>query len=162
MNYATITKQDMLNGDGIRVTFWVTGCNHSCQNCQNPETWDENFGQLVTNDTYKELERSLLPDYISGVTWTGGDPLYPNNRKEIENLITFVNDNFQKTQWLYTGYYWDEIKDLDFIKYLDVIVDGPYIDELRDITLKWRGSSNQRVIDVKKSLELGQVVLWCD
>ena len=162
MNYATITKQDMLNGDGIRVTFWVTGCNHFCQNCQNPETWDENFGQLVTNDTYKELARSLLPDYISGVTWTGGDPLYPNNRKEIENLITFVNDNFQKTQWLYTGYYWDEIKDLDFIKYLDVIVDGPYIDELRDITLKWRGSSNQRVIDVKKSLELGQVVLWCD
>ena len=162
MNYATITKQDMLNGDGIRVTFWVTGCNHSCQNCQNPETWDENFGQLVTKDTYKELERSLLPDYISGVTWTGGDPLYPNNRKEIENLITFVNDNFQKTQWLYTGYHWDEIKDLDFIKYLDVIVDGPYIDELRDITLKWRGSSNQRVIDVKKSLELGQVVLWCD
>lgn len=162
MNYHKIEKFSTNNGNGIRVVFWVSGCNHFCRNCQNPQTWDVSSGQLVTKDTYKELARSLLPDYIAGITWSGGDPLHPDNRKEIENLITFVNDNFQKTQWLYTGYHWDEIKDLDFIKYLDVIVDGPYIDELRDVTLKWRGSSNQRVIDVKKSLELGQVVLWCD
>ena len=162
MNYATITKQDMLNGDGIRAVFWVTGCSHHCKGCHNPETWDENYGQLVTKDTYKELALALEPDYISGVTWSGGDPLYCGNRKELENLIMFVHDNFQKTQWLYTGYVWEDIKDLEIMKYIDVLVDGPYIEEQRDVSLKWRGSSNQRVIDVQKSLELNQIVLYCD
>ena len=154
MNYATITKQDMLNGDGIRAVFWVTGCSHHCKGCHNPETWDENYGQLVTKDTYKELALALEPDYISGVTWSGGDPLYCGNRKELENLIMFVHDNFQKTQWLYTGYVWEEVKDLEIMKYIDVLVEGPYLEEQRDVSLKWRGSSNQRVIDVQKSLEL--------
>lgn len=162
MNYAAITKQDMLNGDGIRAVFWVTGCSHHCKGCHNPETWDENYGQLVTKDTYKELALALEPDYISGVTWSGGDPLYCGNRKELENLIMFVHDNFQKTQWLYTGYVWEDIKDLEIMKYIDVLVDGPYIEEQRDVSLKWRGSSNQRVIDVQKSLELNQIVLYCD
>ena len=162
MNYATITKQDMLNGDGIRAVFWVTGCSHHCKGCHNPETWDENYGQLVTKDTYKELALALDPDYISGVTWSGGDPLYCGNRKELENLIMFVHDNFQKTQWLYTGFLWEDIKDLEIMKYIDVLVDGPYIEEQRDVSLKWRGSSNQRVIDVQKSLELNQIVLYCD
>lgn len=162
MNYATITKQDMLNGDGIRAVFWVTGCSHHCKGCHNPETWDENYGQLVTKDTYKELALALEPDYISGVTWSGGDPLYCGNRKELENLIMFVHDNFQKTQWLYTGYVWEEVKDLEIMKYIDVLVEGPYLEEQRDISLKWRGSSNQRVIDVQKSLELNQIVLYCD
>ena len=162
MNYATITKQDMLNGDGIRAVFWVTGCSHHCKGCHNPETWDENYGQPVTKDTYKELALALEPDYISGVTWSGGDPLYFGNRKELEDLIMFVHDNFQKTQWLYTGFLWEDIKDLEIMKYIDVLVDGPYIEEQRDISLKWRGSSNQRVIDVQKSLELNQIVLYCD
>lgn len=162
MNYATITKQDMLNGDGIRAVFWVTGCSHHCKGCHNPETWDENYGQLVTKDTYKELALALEPDYISGVTWSGGDPLYCGNRKELENLIMFVHDNFQKTQWLYTGYVWEEVKDLEIMKYIDVLVEGPYLEEQRDVSLKWRGSSNQRVIDVQKSLELNQIVLYCD
>lgn len=162
MNYATITKQDMLNGDGIRAVFWVTGCSHHCKGCHNPETWDENYGQLVTKDTYKELALALEPDYISGVTWSGGDPLYCGNRKELENLIMFVHDNFQKTQWLYTGFVWEEVKDLEIMKYIDVLVDGPYIEEHRNVSLKWRGSSNQRVIDVQKSLELNQIVLYCD
>ena len=162
MNYATITKQDMLNGDGIRAVFWVTGCSHHCKGCHNPETWDENYGQLVTKDTYKELALAFEPDYISGVTWSGGDPLYCGNRKEIEDLIMFVHDNFQKTQWLYTGFLWEDIKDLEIMKYIDVLVDGPYIEEQRDVSLKWRGSSNQRVIDVQKSLELNQIVLYCD
>lgn len=162
MNYHKIEKFSVNNGESIRVVFWCSGCSHHCKNCHNPETWDENSGQLVTKDTYKELALALEPSYISGITWSGGDPLFLGNRKEIANLIKFVHDNFQKTQWLYTGYRWDDIKDLDFIKYLDVIVDGPYVDELRDISLKWRGSLNQRVIDVRKSLETGQVVLWCD
>lgn len=162
MNYATITKQDMLNGDGIRAVFWVTGCSHHCKGCHNPETWDENYGKPVTKDTYKELALALEPDYISGVTWSGGDPLYCGNRKELENLIMFVHDNFQKTQWLYTGFLWEDIKDLEIIKYIDVLIDGPYIEEQRNISLKWRGSSNQRVIDVQKSLKLNKVVLYCD
>lgn len=162
MKYQAIKKQDMLNGDGIRVSFWSSGCPHHCKGCHNPETWDIDSGTLVTKDTYKELALALEPSYISGITWTGGDCLHPDNRKEIEDLITFIHDNFQKTQWLYTGYHWNDIKDLDFIKYLDVVIDGPYIEELRDVSLKWRGSSNQRVIDVQKTLETGQVVLWCD
>jgi anaerobic ribonucleoside-triphosphate reductase activating protein len=162
MKYQAIKKQDMLNGDGIRVSFWCSGCPHRCIGCHNPETWDKDLGILVTKDTYKELALALDQSYISGITWTGGDCLHPDNRQEIEDLIMFVHDNFNKTQWLYTGYHWNDIKNLNIIKYLDVVVDGPYIEELRDISLKWRGSSNQRVIDVRKSLETGQVVLWCD
>ena len=162
MKYRAIKKQDMLNGDGIRVSFWCSGCPHHCKGCHNPDTWNKDIGILVTKDTYKELALALEPSYISGITWTGGDCLHPDNRKDIEDLIMFVHDNFSKTQWLYTGYHWNDIKDLEIIKYLDVVVDGPYIEELRDISLKWRGSSNQRVIDVKKTLETGQVVLWCD
>lgn len=162
MKYQAIKKQDMLNGDGIRVSFWCSGCPHRCIGCHNPETWDKDLGILVTKDTYKELALALDQSYISGITWTGGDCLHPDNRQEIEDLIMFVHDNFNKTQWLYTGYHWNDIKNLNIIKYLDVVVDGPYIEELRDVSLKWRGSSNQRVIDVRKSLETGQVVLWCD
>lgn len=161
MNYHKIEKFSTNNGEGIRVVFWVSGCNHCCKGCQNPETWDEKSGNIVTKDTYKQLILSLEPTYISGITWSGGDPLFFNNRNEIENLIMFVHDNCNKTQWLYTGYTWEEIKDLSFIQYIDVIVEGPYIEELKDITLQWRGSSNQRVIDVKKSLRTGEVVLWC-
>ena len=118
MNYIKITKHDIANGPGIRVTFWCSGCSHHCYNCHNSQTWDKNAGQLITKDTYKELALALEPQYISGVTWSGGDPLYPDNRDEIENLITFVNDNFQKSQWLYTGYLWEDIKHLNFVKYI--------------------------------------------
>lgn len=162
MNYHKIEKFSTSNGNGIRVVFWCSGCNHCCRNCQNPETWDEHSGQPVTIDTYREIAKALNHSYISGITWSGGDPLFEKNRDELENLIEFVNDNFQVTQWLYTGYCWDEIKHLNLMKYIDVVVEGPYVDELRDISLKWRGSSNQRVIDVKKSLQTGEIVLWCD
>lgn len=160
MNYHKIEKFSTNNGPGIRVVFWTSGCNHKCKGCHNPETWDVNSGKEVTKDTYKELAESLNHSFISGVTWSGGDPLHPQNRNEIGNLITFVNDNFQKNQWLYTGYKWEEIKDLFFIKFLDVVVDGPFIEELKNINLKFRGSSNQRLIDVKKSLKNGKVVLY--
>ena len=160
MNYHKIEKFSTNNGPGIRVTFWCSGCLHHCYNCHNPQTWDKNTGQLVTKDTYKELALALTPQYISGVTWSGGDPLHPDNRDEIENLITFVNDNFQKTQWLYTGYLWEDIKDLTLIKHLDVLIDGPYIEELRDISLPFRGSSNQRIIDVQESLKQNKVILY--
>lgn len=163
MNYEYISKQDMLNGDGIRVVLWVSGCSLNCKNCQNPETHDPNAGKLWTQESEQELFEALNKDYISGITFSGGHPLEHYNIDTITDLSKKIKQKFpNKTQWLYTGYLWENIKDLEIMKYLDVIVDGSYIDELRDISLKWRGSLNQRVIDVQSSLKLNQVVLWCD
>lgn len=160
MNYIKITKNDIANGPGIRVVLWCSGCNHNCKNCHNPQTWDSNAGQPVTKETYKEIALALEPEYIDGITWSGGDPLHPDNRKDIEDLILYVHDNFQKTQWLYTGYLWEDIKDLPFIKYIDFLIDGPFIEELKDITLPFKGSSNQRIIDVKQSLKENKIILY--
>ncbi len=163
MNYHNITKDDMLNGDGLRVVLWVSGCNHHCKNCQNPQTWNKDSGIPFDLDTIFEICNQLDKPYISGITFSGGDPLLPDNREIIQAISTLVKFYYPtKTQWLYTGYKWEEIKDLPIMEYLDVIIDGQYEDSKRDITLKWRGSSNQRVIDVQKSLKQNQVVLWCD
>lgn len=163
MNYHNITKDDMLNGDGLRVVLWVSGCNHHCKNCQNPQTWNKDSGIPFDLDTIFEICNQLDKPYISGITFSGGDPLLPDNCEIIQAISTLVKFYYPtKTQWLYTGYKWEEIKDLPIMEYLDVIIDGQYEDSKRDITLKWRGSSNQRVIDVQKSLKQNQVVLWCD
>lgn len=163
MRYHNITKDDLLNGDGIRVVLWVAGCDHHCPNCQNPITWDPDDGVIFDNGTVVELFEELKKDYISGITFSGGDPLFIDNRVKVMDLISSIKSWFpKKTVWLYTGYCWEDIRDLPGIGNIDVIVDGPYMDQLRDTVLKWRGSSNQRVIDVKKSLETGQVVLHCD
>ena len=163
MNYEYISKQDMLNGDGIRVVLWCSGCSLHCKNCQNPETWDKDSGQLWTEESEQELFEALDKDYITGITYSGGHSLEPYNIDVVTDIAKKIKERFpNKTQWVYTGYYWENIKDLEIIKYIDVVIDGPYIDEQRDISLKWRGSSNQRVIDVAKSLELNQIVLYCD
>lgn len=163
MNYAAITKQDMLNGDGIRVTLWVQGCNRYCKGCHNPETWDRCLGQPWTEESEQELFEALDKDYISGITYSGGHPLEKYNIETVTDISKKIKEKFpNKTQWLYTGFVWEDIKDLEIMKYIDVLVDGPYIEEQRDISLKWRGSSNQRCIDVQKSLELNQIVLYCD
>ena len=154
MNYHDITKQDMLNGDGIRVVLWVSGCNHCCKNCQNPITWDENGGLPFDKQAEEELFEALDKPYIDGITFSGGDPLYPNNRSEVFRLIKKCRDSYpDKTIWLYTGYKWEEIKDLDGISDIDVIAEGEFIEELKDNNLHWVGSSNQRVINVKESLD---------
>ena len=159
MNYHDITKQDMLNGDGIRVVLWVAGCNHCCKNCQNPITWDENGGLPFDEEAEKELFEALDKPYIDGITFSGGDPLFPNNRSEVFRLIKKIKSQLpDKTIWLYTGYTWEEIKDLDGISDIDVIAEGEFIDELKDNNLEWVGSSNQRVINVKESLN-NQLVL---
>lgn len=160
MRYHNITKDDMLNGDGIRVVLWVSGCEHHCPQCQNPVTWDIcgglEFDEAAKNEIFAELEK----DYVSGVTLSGGDPLHKNNREDIGKLAEEIAEKYpDKTIWLYTGYEWYEIKDLPFMKHVDILVDGRYVNELRDVNLPWRGSSNQKVIDVKKSLELGKIVL---
>lgn len=160
MRYHNITKDDMLNGDGLRVVLWVAGCTHKCKDCQNPITWDINGGIEFDEDAETELFAALAKDYISGITFSGGDPLHPQNRQEIGRLVNKVHELFPlKTIWLYTGFLWEDIMDLDFIRYTDVVVDGRFETEHRDVKLHWKGSPNQRVIDVKRTLEKGQVIL---
>lgn len=194
MNYHNITHIDQNNGDGLRVVLWVAGCSHHCYNCQNPQTWDPKSGILFDESAKGEIFEELSKDYISGLTLSGGDPLYEENLSDIALLVDEITTNFpKKTIWLYTGYrikifdeniidmdtnkafYWltaencnnDKEFKSDYIRkfilnHVDLIVDGPYIEAERDVTLKWRGSKNQRVIDVKKSRKQGEIVLYCD
>ena len=163
MRYHNITKDDMLNGDGLRVVLWTAGCPHKCPGCHNPVTWDENGGLEFDSAAKDELFSILEKPYISGLTLSGGDPLLPSNRTELTEFIKEVKEKFpNKTIWLYTGYLWKEVKDLELIKYIDVLVDGRFLQNLKNTQLKWRGSTNQRVIDVKKTLNSGNVVLYCD
>ena len=160
MNYHNITKDDMLNGDGLRVVLWVSGCTHQCPECQNPITWDLAGGLPFDEDAENELFEALKPNYVSGITFSGGDPLHPFNQGEITRLAKkFKELEPEKTAWLYTGFSWENIKDLDVMKYIDVLVDGEFMADLKDNNLHWKGSANQRVIDVQKSLEQEEIVL---
>lgn len=160
MRYHNITKDDMLNGDGLRTVLWVAGCSHGCKNCQNPITWDICGGIPFDEAAKEELFAELEKDYISGITFSGGDPLHVKNRGEVGGLIYEIHKKFpDKTIWVYTGYLWDEVRDLPYMKYVDVLVDGKFVEALKDTTLHWKGSSNQNVIDVKKSLKTGKMVL---
>lgn len=163
MRYHNITKDDMLNGDGLRVVLWVAGCSHYCPECQNPVTWDPNGGLPFTECEKEELFAELAKPYISGVTFSGGDPLYTMNEPEILALAKEIRQQFpQKTIWLYTGYTWEALQGREILQYLDILVDGRYVKELRDTKLHWRGSTNQRVIAVQPSLQKGEPVLYCD
>lgn len=147
MNYHNITHEDMLNGDGLRVVLWVAGCTHHCKNCQNPETWDINGGIPFDKDAKEEIFNDLKKDYISGITFSGGDPLHPKHRKEVLDLAKEIKEKFpNKTVWCYTGFLYEEVKDIENLKYVDVLVDGEFKEELKDVILPWVGSSNQRVI----------------
>lgn len=160
MNYHNITKTDMLNGDGLRVVLWLAGCNHRCKDCHNPETWDEFSGLAFDDYAKNEIFEELNKDYIKGITFSGGDPLFPQNRKEVGELAQEIHKNYpNKDIWLYTGYTYEQIKNWEYLKYIDVLVDGPFIASMKELGLKWVGSSNQRVIDVKKTIEKGNVVL---
>lgn len=160
MNYHNITKDDMLNGDGLRVVLWVAGCNHGCPGCQNPITWDVNGGLPFTQAEKEEIFEELDKDYISGITFSGGDPLHPANRDTVGAFIEEIKELYpNKTVWLYTGYLWEEIRDFPFISFIDVIVDGKFVQKQKENTLKWKGSRNQRVINVKETLKNGEVVL---
>ena len=160
MRYHNITKDDMLNGDGLRVVLWVAGCSHGCKDCQNPITWDPQGGLPFTEEEKKEIFQELDKAYISGITFSGGDPLHPANIREVTALAREIRQRYpEKTIWLYTGYLWKEIVDLEIVNYLDVVVDGKFISAQKDITLPWRGSSNQKVIDVPSTLIEGKIVL---
>lgn len=159
MRYHNITKDDMLNGDGLRVVLWVAGCEHRCEGCHNPITWDPNGGLVFDEDAKKELFEKLAPDYISGITFSGGDPLYCANKEKITSLAKEIKVQFpEKTIWLYTGYLWENICQCEIMNYLDVLVDGKFEINKKDNLLHWVGSSNQRVIDVKATLEKGEII----
>ena len=184
MNYHNITKCDQNNGDGLRVVLWVSGCSHHCEKCQNHQTWNPNSGILFDENARQEIFAELSNEYISGITLSGGDPLNENNIDEILKLVSDIRTLFpNKTIWIYSGYYWEEIFEPSFTeqsdkwikKYLkqcevrkkiismcDVFIDGRYNDSQRDVTLKWKGSRNQSVIDVKKTLENREMILYAN
>ena len=153
MRYHNITKDDMLNGDGLRVVLWVAGCNHCCKECQNPLTWDPNGGLLFDEEAKNELMAEIEKPYISGITFSGGDPLHPANELDVRNLIEEIKEKFpDKTIWLYTGDVWENLYDKATVKNIDILVDGEFIIDQKDVNLLWKGSKNQRVIDVQATL----------
>lgn len=200
MNYLKIEHEDVCNGTGLRVVLWLSGCSHHCYNCQNPQTWNPNSGIPFDEAAKQEIFDELSKDYISGITITGGDPLYESNLSDVLSLIKEIRISFpEKTIWLYTGYklfinypeshrqhkyilstkpnaltniiYDNDLflkkqeedkKRSEIISLCNVVVDGEYIDEQRNLSKKWAGSDNQRVIDIKQSLAQGKVVLYCD
>lgn len=160
MRYHNITKDDMLNGDGLRVVLWVAGCNHCCKECHNPITWDPNGGLEFDAAAKKEIFDELGKSYVSGITFSGGDPLHLNNSYDVTELAKEIKEQFpEKTIWLYTGATWEDICNMELIDYLDILVDGEFECDKKDANLHWKGSSNQRVIDVKETRKTGNVVL---
>lgn len=161
MRYNKIRKMDISNGPGVRVSIFMQGCAFHCKNCFNPETWSFKDGNLFTDETINQIMDLSNKDYIVGLSILGGEPMHPNNIRATLKLAKKFKEKFpNKTIWVWSGFLFDkDLKDKEVLNYIDVLVDGRYIDELHDFRLKWRGSSNQRVIDVKKSLKKGEVVL---
>ena len=160
MNYAQINKFDIANGPGVRVSLFVQGCPIHCPGCFNQETWDFTSGKpfkaSVANDIFNSVN-----EHIAGMSILGGEPLAARNGGTVTLLVTQFKKQFpEKTIWLWTGYDWNIVKDLQIMRYIDVCVAGPFDVTKRDLSLKWCGSSNQQVIDVKKTKQTGKVVLY--
>ena len=171
MFYSEIKKCDIANGPGVRVTIFVSGCTHHCKGCFNEVTWDFQYGKEFTQDTIEEILQALAPDYITGLTLLGGEPLEYTNQKGLLPLLRAVKERYpQKDIWCYSGYLFDEqiLKDFcnrweetrELLGYLDVLVDGRFIEEQKNISLQFKGSENQRIILVQESLKSGQIILW--
>jgi len=171
MNYADIKRIDVANGPGVRVSLFVSGCTHHCKNCFNPEAWDFNYGKAFTQAQIDEIISYLKPEHIRGLSLLGGEPFEYENQLGLLPLLRRVREEYpQKDIWCYSGYdyekditrnmmvKWPETREL--ISYIDILVDGEFVEDLKNLSLRFRGSSNQRIIDVHKSLESGQVVLW--
>ena len=170
MRYASIKKCDVANGTGIRVSIFVSGCHHHCKGCFNTDAWDFTFGEEYTDEVEEKILASLDRDYVQGLTLIGGEPLEYVNQKGLVSLVKKAKEKFpQKTIWCYTGYKFDDdvMNDMmkkwpeteEIVSNLDIVVDGKYDDDLRDLNLRFKGSSNQRIIDVKKTLDSGTVIL---
>lgn len=173
MNYATIKNCDIANGPGIRVSLFVSGCTHHCKGCFNEVAWDFGYGQPFTQQTIDDIMRMLAPPYIRGLTLLGGEPFEPQNQPAIVELLRQIKAKYpEKSIWAFSGYLFD--RDIlpggvgdpaitrEFLSYLDVLVDGPFVESKKDLSLRFRGSGNQRLIDVPASLEQGSVILWED
>lgn len=160
MNFMKISRWDTANGVGIGIVLWVSGCTHHCEGCHNMTTWDASVGQPFTEETLQELLKELSNPHVSRITFSGGDPLAPYNRAVIFHVAQQIKEHYpDKKVWCYTGFKWDEIKDLAIMEYVDVLVDGRFILDQKDISLRWCGSKNQRVIDVQKTLSTNMLTL---
>lgn len=171
MNYGEIKKCDIANGEGVRVSLFVSGCTHRCKGCFNAQTWDFNFGQPYTQETEDYIIELLKSSYINGFSILGGEPFEPENQRALLPLLRRIKAEYpQKNIWCYTGYLFDdelladsrarcEVTD-DMLECIDVLVDGEFIEDLKDVSLAYKGSSNQRIIDVKASLKSNDTVLW--
>lgn len=167
MNYAVIKKNDIANGVGVRVSLFVSGCRHRCENCFNSEAWDFKYGSEFTEDTVREITDALNHSYVKGLSVLGGEPFEPENQSEVLRLLQRVKECLpQKDIWCYTGFLFEDLKNgrvgndsENILKYTDVLVDGKFVEALKDASLLFRGSSNQRIIDVQKSLNENRVIL---
>ena len=173
MNYAAFRTHDVANGPGVRVSLFVSGCTHRCRGCFNAEAWDFSYGQEYTEELEGKILDALAPDYIKGFSLLGGEPFEPRNQGPIVELLRQVKAKYpEKSIWAFSGYLFD--RDIlsgrlgdwevtkEYLSYLDVLVDGPFIEARKNLNLRFRGSENQRLIDVPASLEAGQVILWND
>lgn len=168
MNYADIRPIDVANGPGVRVSVFVSGCTHHCRECFNPETWDFNYGAPFTEIEVEAVLKHLEPAYIKGLSLLGGEPFEPENQPVVLELVRRVREAYpHKDVWCYSGYLFEALRDgrvgthsRALLEQLDVLVDGPFIIERKDLSLRFRGSANQRLVDVPESLKRGEVVLW--
>ena len=160
MRYNLIRKMDISNGPGVRVSIFMQGCSFHCKNCFNPETWNFEGGKEFTDDTINQVLELSNKDQIKGLSILGGEPMHPKNIEGTTKLAKAFKEKYpNKNIWVWSGFRFDQdLKDKEVLKYIDVLVDGQYKDELHDFTLKWKGSSNQRVIDVQKSIKSGKVI----
>lgn len=170
MNYANIKNNDIANGPGIRVSLFVSGCRHRCPGCFNSVAWDFNYGQPFTQQTIDEIITMLTPDRVKGLTLLGGEPFEPENQPAVVELLRQVKKKLpNKTIWAFSGFLYENIAGgrvgdaavaREFLSYLDVLVDGPFVEAKKNLMLRFRGSENQRLIDVPKTLAGGKVILW--
>ena len=170
MNYADIKLFDVANGTGVRVSVFVSGCTHHCKGCFQPETWNFDYGERYTNETEDEIIESLRPDYVDGITLLGGEPFEPENQRELVKLLRRIKKELpQKTVWSFSGFTYEELTGdsravcevtNEMLSMLDVLVDGEFVEAKRNISLRFRGSENQRLIDMNKTRKEGKIVLW--
>ena len=161
MNYAEIKNYDIANGPGIRVSLFVSGCTNHCPGCFNKETWDFNYGIPFTDETIDVILDMLNNKHIAGLSLLGGDPLEESNQKALLPLVKKVKSLYpNKDIWCYTGFLFEDVREYEILPYIDVLVDGRFVEKLKVANLRFRGSTNQRIIDVKKTKEKSEIILW--